>query len=112
MFDVTADGDTINVGARVFEGDFPLDLWAWMDDSQTDIQDGYIEDNDMLFRILDKSERIEYFVSAEYLQVMVTDCILKYQIFKQSQRLCSHFQTKHHLHSTLKRAESQTGRYR
>ena len=57
MFDVTADGgDTINVGARVFEGDFPLDLWAWMDDSQTDIQDGYIEDNDMLFRILDKSE--------------------------------------------------------
>ena len=62
MFDVTADGgDTINVGARVFEGDFPLDPWAWMDDSQTDIQDGYIEDNDMLFRILDKSERNRVF---------------------------------------------------
>ncbi len=68
MFDVTAEGDTINIGARVFEGEFPLDLWAWMDDSQTDIQDGYIEGNDILFRIWDTSERIEYFASAEYLQ--------------------------------------------
>jgi len=44
------DGD-LCVGASVFQGQWPLAMKAWRDDTQTSVLDGYISGNPMTFKI-------------------------------------------------------------
>ena len=66
VFDVTASGDTLCVGATVFAGSYPLGLTAWIDNSQTSEQDGYVPGHTMIFKIYEASSGIEYHADAAY----------------------------------------------
>ena len=66
VFDVTVSGDTLCVGATVFAGSYPLGLTAWIDNSQTSEQDGYVPGHTMIFKIYDASSGTEYHASATY----------------------------------------------
>ncbi|MFC1493537.1 FlgD immunoglobulin-like domain containing protein, partial [candidate division KSB1 bacterium] len=68
VFDVSTAGDTVIVGSTVYNGSFPADLSAWINNSQTDEYDGYTAGNTMMFRIYDSSADIEYFATAVYSQ--------------------------------------------
>ncbi len=66
IFDVTSSGDSICVGAVVFDGNLPIGLTAWKDDNQTDNQDGYNSGNSIIFKVLDESTMTEYHSTATY----------------------------------------------
>lgn len=55
VFDISATGDTILVGATIFEGVYPFHLTAWAEDEQNSLR-GYKADNTMHFIIWDTSE--------------------------------------------------------
>lgn len=58
--------DSLCVGASVWTGNTPLALVAWVDNSQTNVIDGYIKGDVMNFRIWDKSENKEFPTIANY----------------------------------------------
>jgi len=67
IFAIDDSGNTFCAGAVVLsEGQPPVGLSAWVDDSQTPQKDGFVKGELMEFRIWDSSEQIEYFTSAEY----------------------------------------------
>jgi len=66
VFDVTSSNEIICVGAIAYNGIFPLGLVAWIDDSQTTEQDGFLSGDSMMFKIFDHSEKKEYHTSALY----------------------------------------------
>ena len=54
------------VGASSYNGNFPLALTAWADDSQTPEIDGYAAGDTMKFHIWDESDNKEYIAAANY----------------------------------------------
>ncbi|MCP4728374.1 MAG: T9SS type A sorting domain-containing protein, partial [bacterium] len=68
IFEITSAGDTVCIGASVLNGDFPLTVYAWKDDPNTGVVDGYTPGSDMIFRLYDSSTKIEYNTSAGYIQ--------------------------------------------
>jgi hypothetical protein len=58
--------DSLCVGAVVFDGNLPIGLTAWKDDTQTDEIDGYSSNAPMRFRIWDASADQEYFAYCTY----------------------------------------------
>lgn len=59
-------GDNLCVGAWEFDGELPMILTAWRDDTCTAEIDGYIEGQTMSFRYWDASEETEYEIDAGY----------------------------------------------
>jgi len=69
VFALDGSGSHCCAGAVVLtEGQPPVGLSAWVDDSQTAEKDGFIQGEIMEFRVWDASEQTEYFATAEYIQ--------------------------------------------
>ena len=49
------------VGAVAVSNNWPMGFWAWMDESETEITDGFVTGNTMSFQIWDASSNQKYY---------------------------------------------------
>ena len=65
------DNSELLVGSAVYNNSFPMGFSAWQDDEQTEVEDGFVNEDKMIIRIWDLENNIE--INAENIEFSGSD---------------------------------------